>query len=128
MLDVPTARALLCSSRPRRQADGYPAHVRTSVVALVRAQLTEGRSLNAVAVELDVSRGTLHRWLMRSTEVASTFVPVLVSGAFDLAEQEREDVTLHLGSSGSLALVSPTGFRLDGLCLDDAIHALRQLS
>jgi len=126
MLDVPAARALLRQTRPRRHADGYPPDVRACIVTLVRARLADGLSLNAVARELGVSRTTLRQWLSRSPEAPPAFVPVLV-------EQPAESAGPPAPASRStppipLTLVSPSGFRLDGLTLDDAIVALRLLS
>lgn len=123
MLDVPTAQSLLRRTRPRCHAEGYPSEVRSSVAELVRRKLGEGISLAAVARELDVNRGTLQRWLDRTTDsVAPTFVPVVVQRtAFPEAEQ------VIVPTTTPIALVSPTGFRLDGLTLEEAIHVLREL-
>lgn len=130
MLDVPAARALLRQTRPRRHADGYPSDVRACVVVLVRARLANGLSLNAVARELGVSRTTLRQWLDRSPQVPPAFVPVLVQQPPESAgpPAPASRPTPRAASSSPLALVSPSGFRLDGLTLDDAIVALRLLS
>jgi len=125
MLDVSSARTLLRQTRPRRSADGYPSDVRSSVVALARTRLAEGERLSVLARGLELNRGTLQRWLQREDPVRPSFLSVVM-------ETTPQPVTLA-GEDGPpqrptvLALVSPTGFRLDGLSLDDAIHALREL-
>ena len=122
MLDVPAARSLLRRTRPRCHAEGYPSEVRSSVAALVRRRLGEGVNLNAIARELGVNRGTLRRWLERTADFAPpTFVPVVVQRSVSL---EAEQVTVP--TAMPIVLVSPTGFRLDGLTLEEAIHAHRE--
>lgn len=122
MLDVPTAQSLLRRTRPRCHAKGYPSEVRSSVAALVRCRLGEGVNLTVIARELGVNRGTLRRWLEHTADsVPPTFVPVVVRPSVSL---EAEQVTIPMPTP--IALVSPTGFRLEGLTLEDAIHTLRE--
>jgi len=97
--------------------------VRTSVVILARARLATGLTIAAAARELGLNRGTLQQWLARTAEQDS-FVPVVVQGA----SQRTDEREVAPRPCPSLTLISPSGFRLNGLGLDDAIHALRELS
>jgi len=141
MLDIPAARSLLQRTRPRRHAHGYPTEVHAPVVALVRAKLADGVSLNAIASELGVHGDTLQRWLARTPATEPAFVPVVVQQTLPPAEGVCPDAAPaqpqptaaptppHPATSSTrLTLTSPSGFRLDGLSMHDAIHALRQLS
>jgi hypothetical protein len=130
MLDVPTARSLLRETRPGRSADGYPPETRTQVTALARSLLASGQSRNAVAHQLGLHGGTLRRWLQLPVAEALSFVPVLVDERDPeaLGEPDEAQFCLRGPSVPGLALTSPTGFRLEGLTLDDAVTALRRLS
>lgn len=132
MLNIPTARSLLRRTRPRRHADGYPADVRAQVVALAQTRVAEGRSVHAVARELGLHGSTLRRWLEPSLAAAPAFVSVTVEPAgVSRPGPDGATVVEAAGcpaSSGPLTLTSPSGFRLEGLGLDDAITALRRLS
>jgi hypothetical protein len=61
---------------------------------------------------------------------ALSFVPVLVDERDPeaLGEPDEAQFCLRGPSVPGLALTSPTGFRLEGLTLDDAVTALRRLS
>ena len=125
MLDVSSARTLLRQTRPRRHADGYPLDVRSSVVALARTRLAQGERLSVLARGLELNRGTLERWLQCEPPVRPSFFSVVVEPTSEPVAVVGDDGPPR--RPGALALVSPTGFRLDGLSLDDAIHALREL-
>jgi len=130
MLDVPTARSLLRATRPRRHADGYPAEVRAGVAALARTRLAEGLTCHAVAGELGIHGNTLQRWLDSTPRRAPCFLPVVLDAPVGSTPQATVEATTpdRPASSVPLTLVSPSGFRLDGLSLDDAITALLRLS
>lgn len=119
MLDIRTARALLTRTRPRRWADGYPPDVRARVTEFAAAEVAAGRSVTATARALGVAGPTLSRWLDAAPEPAPRpgFVPVVWAS---------EGGTTP--STGRLAVVSPSGFRVEGLDLDGVVALLRRLS
>jgi transposase-like protein len=130
MLDIPTARSLLRRTRPRRHADGYPLEVRAPVVALARRQLSAGLSMAAVARELGIHSNTLLRWLEAGPEDVPSFVPVVLESAAAPAAPPAANCSEASRPMPlcALTLVSPAGYRLEGLSLDDAVAALRRLS
>ena len=127
MLDIPTARTLLRQTRPRRHADGYPEDVRLRVTDLVRRRVGLGDGLTDIARELGANRGTLQRWLTAATqESPSGFVAVAVTAPPRPGPSSVS--TWPSTRSEPLVVTSPSGFRLDGLTVDEAILVLRGLS
>ncbi|WP_456481206.1 helix-turn-helix domain-containing protein [Oceanithermus sp.] len=134
MLDIHTARALLSRTRPTRNADGYPQEVRAEVSELASHLLREGLPISSIARELGLHRSTVVAWLDAGTASSPSFVPVVLA---DDAASDQEPVgttaaeTRTVVSSpsapGRLTLVSPGGYRLEGLDLDAAIIALSRL-
>ena len=94
----------------------YPAALRERIDAYVARRREQGASWAALGDELDVPWETLRRW--SRTPRASVMVPV-------------EVVAPTVGSVGSddvVAVVSPSGWRLEGLDVRDAVAVLRALS
>jgi len=116
VLTIPEARSLLRRTRPQRSCDGYPAEVRTATTDLAWDLLDEGWSHSRIARDLGLSAGTLTRWLEQSDEPQRGFVPVFVP-PMTTAQP-----------SCTLSVVSPAGYRIEGLDLDGAIAALARLS
>jgi len=116
MLDIPTARALLLRTRPRRSADGYPAEVRARVKELAVAELAAGHNLDSLSRSLALHRSTLGRWITEAPMAAPSFVPVVVSPPARPAPMP------------GLVVVSPAGYRIEGLDFVGAIAALRELT
>lgn len=99
---------------PRARGPGlhYPDELRDRIARWTRRQLDSGASLGGLATLLGVHRETLRRWT--ADEVRSlALVPV------DVVTDER--------CGSALSVVSPTGFRIDGLTLEEAIAALARL-
>ena len=80
---------------------------RAEAVQYLKRRRREGTSVGAIAEELGLGRTTLERW--RSRE--SSFVRV--EAALDAAPH--------------LALVSPSGYRIEGLSLEQAVGLLSRL-
>jgi hypothetical protein len=107
-------RQLLRTHRPRRSRDGYPVDVREAVVAAAPAYREAGWTPNGLAVELGLAPTTLAKWLRQS--VASSFRQVsIVSAPVPWTRV-------------SLTLITPGGFRLEGLDLDTAAALVARLS
>jgi hypothetical protein len=130
MLDVRSARSLLRRSRPRRHADGYPRDVRAQATRLARSLMASGQSRNGVAAQLGLHGDTLRRWLDSSDGEAPSFVSVLVAPPdSDVGVAlDAPPACQHNQPTPGLTLTSPTGFRLEGLTLSEAVTALRRLS
>ena len=96
-----------------------PGGLRGRVVAFALRRYGEGVSWREVAEELGVGRSTLMRWVRveREEGARGDLVPVVVRGAMPGA---------GVGSRG-LTLVSPGGYRLEGLDLASAVRLLEEL-
>jgi len=114
VLDIPTARKLIADSRPERLPDGYPPGVRARVTALAQRMHADGECYSAIGRKLGLHRSTVARWLTEPLDTEAGFVSVSVTDGEDC--------------SGELRVVSPTGYRLEGVSLDEAITALSRLS
>lgn len=99
------------SIRPTRRR--RTAEEREALVAQARRMRAEGMKMAAIVSELGVTAVTLARWFKEASP-APTFLPVQLVGP-------------SLPSGGGLALVTPAGFRLEGLSLEAAVAVLRQL-
>ena len=116
MLDIPTAHALLSQTRPRRSRDGYPSRVRAQVTALAASELASGHSVSSTARRLGLAASTLARWLDAEPDATPGFVPVV------LPEVQAPS------HSSPISVVTPAGFRVEGLDLDGVVAMLRRLS
>lgn len=90
----------------------YPEDLQQEAVVLARAGMLSGKSLGSVASELGVGCVTLTRWLKGARE------------ALRPVEVQREE---EPGEVSSLALVAPSGWRIEGLRLEDLPQLLRVL-
>jgi transposase-like protein len=83
----------------------YPRELREEAVACARESLRSGKRVEAVAADLGVSGVTLARWLARSPGVRRVeVVAEPTAGAMPQAAK-------------SLVLVTPQGYRVEGLDL-----------
>jgi hypothetical protein len=98
-----------------RNAVRYPASVRTAIIALARTRLGQGHSLARVARGVGVSFPTLASWLAKSGPLALR--PVTVAAAAEPAPPLRSPIVL----------VTPQGFRVEGLDGDALVTVLRAL-
>jgi hypothetical protein len=106
------ARSL--SGRPGR-GTRYREDLRQEAIALARTGLLEGKSLGKLAVELGIGPVTLTRWLGRGG-AGEPLRPVEV-------QREEEEP----GQACSLVVVTPSGWRIEGLRLADLTELLRAL-
>lgn len=88
----------------------YPEPLRERAARWARQQLAAGATAAAVATSLGIGRDTLRRWL--ATPTTTALVPVEI-----IDEPSAAEVTV----------VSPNGFRISGLTVDEAIAVLRRL-
>jgi DNA-binding transcriptional regulator LsrR (DeoR family) len=88
----------------------YPERLRERATRWARQQLAAGATAGAVATSLGIGRDTLRRWM--ATAATTALVPV------EIVDEP---------SAAQVTVVSPNGFRISGLTLDDAIVVLRRL-
>ena len=86
-----------------------PPALKVRAGAWIRDQRAEGRTVAELALELGVAAGTILRWSIGGTRA---LVPVQVVSDRTVA---------------TAAVVSPSGFRIEGLSLADAVRVLREL-
>jgi hypothetical protein len=102
--------------RPGRGAR-YPEDLQQEAVFLARAGVLEGKSLESIARELGVGAMTLAGWLEK----------IGVSEPLRPVEIQREPDKEKSGKAFALAVVTPSGWRIEGLCLEDVPELLRAL-
>jgi hypothetical protein len=91
----------------------YPAALRVRISSWARREVERGRSLRTIADALALHRETLRSWLADAAPSAAALVPVEVVSDHDAA--------------GSFTVISPAGFRVEGLALDDVAALLARL-
>ena len=91
-----------------------PAALRDEITVWARALRAEGHTLGAVAGAIGLSESALGRWVSVEGDPGH-LRPVRVAGQVARVK------------SGGLAIVTPAGYRLEGLSLDDAVDVLRRL-
>ena len=91
-----------------------PTSLRDEITVWAQGLRAEGHTLSAVAGAIGLSESTLGRWISVQGDPGH-LRPVRVSGQVARVK------------SGGLAIVTPAGYRLEGLSLDDAVNVLRRL-
>lgn len=109
-MDASMTLARELRKHPRGPGKRYPKELVEQVRAHVVARRARGESLESVAAELGLVPDTVRRWAAAS---AADLVPVTVV----------EEATSH-----TMTLVSPSGYRVEGLGLHDAAALLRALA
>jgi transposase-like protein len=118
--------------RAGRQRGGlpYPETLRAFAVRYVAQALETGGTFAGAAKALGVSEPTLQAWRKgrpaahRRAKVAApgrALVPVVVT------EPKKPEVPQTVSVAGSLTVVVPGGFRVEGLSLEAAAQLLRRL-
>lgn len=92
----------------------YPTELRERIGAYAISRRAEGATWATISDELEVPWETLRRWSV-GTRSAAAMVPVEVVSSSVVAEPV-------------VAVVSPTGWRLEGLDVREAVAVLRALS
>ena len=108
------ARRALARLGERGRTTAIPAEVRELLVGYALAQRERGRSWAAIGEALGVSSSGLIRWSQRSVTRHEGAVPV------EVRVEEPSDGTV-------VTLVSPAGYRVEGLGVTEALAALREL-
>ena len=94
---------------PRRR---YSREEREAIVEQVRRLRSEGMTMTAVVAEVGVSQMTLAKWL-KAANPGPAFLPVVVAPTTP--------------PPASLTLVTPAGYRIEGLTMDALLALLGRL-
>ena len=113
-MSLKSARGALARLGERGRTTAVPSEVRAVLVAYAAEQRDRGRAWATIAKEIGVSNSALIRWSQRGARVCERAMPVEVR-----AEKAREGTTV--------VLVSPGGYRIEGLERSEALAALREL-
>ena len=89
----------------------YPEPLRERATRWAQQRLATGVTIAAVAASLGIGRDTLRRWVAPATTTA--LVPV------EIVDAPR--------AAAEVSVVSPSGFRISGLTIDEAIEVLQRL-
>ena len=103
----------------------YPDELRARIAGWARRRIARGESVSGSALALALARRTLSTWLKRhgdDTEHARRDVEHA-----PVALVPVEIVDAPPAPSTTITLVSPSGYRLEGLTLENAVHALARL-
>jgi len=102
-------------ARKKRLGRGYPSELRQRATDYARERAKAGYGVAQVSAELGVSEPTLRNWLAKAG-------PAFLRVTVDESAGPVESVT-----PGALVLVTPSGYRLEGLDLRAASELLRVL-
>lgn len=100
-------------AQDRGRGKRYPVELKARATAYAKRRHDAGASYAVIAGELGLGFETVRRWCSAAepTPLQSALVPV------EVVAESRE----------SIAIVSPSGFRLEGLDVAEAVAALRAL-
>lgn len=141
MESLESLRSFIDARRPNRLSAGYPREVRARVAEYVPARRAAGLSAGDIADELGLSRNSIVTWCKPTVvEVPAGLVPVEVSADGVASAEDAgpasegtplqapaelpapakppEGSTAAVPARERLMLISPRGFRVEGLDLD----------
>ena len=108
-------REMVRAAGPRARGMRLPDEVRRELIALARRRRSDGVGAHRIAAATGVSAESIRRWTQGFGSDSRELVAVDV----------REDV--RLPTLASLSVCSPSGYRIDGLTLEQAVAALGRL-
>lgn len=94
-----------------RRGRCMPPHLKERVSSWITSQRAIGRSAADLAAELGIAPGTALRW---SSGKRKSLVPVRIVAEAPMIKQKY-------------TVISPSGFRVEGLSIEEAAHLLREL-
>jgi transposase-like protein len=103
------------AARDRGRGKRYPPELREQVTQWVQRQVAAGRTIRATADAIGVDPETARLWIRSTPKTRKR--PVVVPVA----------VVSPANPPSTLSVVSPTGFRVDGLAIEAAAALLRAL-
>ena len=113
-------REAIAGLGPRGRTQRLPAAIRRRVLMLIERGRQAGARWHELAVAVNVSVATLHRWQATASggHPEAVVVPVTVQAAPPLARPP----------GSALVLVTASGHRLEGLHVTEAVLVLRALA
>ena len=109
-----------------RNSRRIPHPIRRQAIEYTRRQRTRGRNRSQISRLTGVSTDTLRRWITlengRQRKQPRSLVAVQVTDTHTCRPGRSEDLSDRAGQG--LVLVSPSGFRLEGLSVDDAVRTM----
>ncbi len=127
-----TLRELLQRNRPRTASLGWPPDLRVRVARHAAGRRARGEGWAAIGNSLGISRSSVRGWVEALDVIPATnaMVPVIVSDAPQSVPTPTLTPTptpTPTSMGRDLVLVSPRGYRLEGLSVNAAITALERL-
>ena len=113
--DVRTLRRQVHALGPRHRGARVPPALRAAIAAYARDERAGGASCGAIAARLGVSAESIRRWVrtrLARDGMAGGLVPVHV-----VSEAAR-----------TLTVWSPSGYRVEGLSIEETAELLRRLA
>lgn len=112
-----------------RRNEPYPEEIRAMVVSYVRRRRQDGHAPARIGEQVGVHPVTLRTWLARATQEEEGALPGFASIRVRTEETKTQSTAVPAAvSSCALVLVTPGGFRLEGLSVDQAARLLARLS
>ena len=100
----------------RTRGARLPAELRGAIIRHARARRQHGDGVRQIALSIGVSPESIRRWTTMSQPAETrALVPVVV--------RDRDDVAV-----GTVAVIAPSGYRVEGLSVASAAELLRQLA
>ena len=126
----------IAQHRPTQSRHGFPPWLRDRVAAYVTERLSHGAVISTLQAELGVSSASLWRWTRQPPKASAGggFAQVVLTPTDDVAVPAAVPMirasTLDSVAQcvrNELSLVSPNGFTLRGLSLEQGVRALMAL-
>jgi transposase-like protein len=113
----------------------YPSQVRSLVVSYAQREIGDGVNFKQISRLVGIPANTIRYWwtqaqiqlerrsqATRKKDVLPTPAPVRIK------QEENADTSVSTAVAGRLILVTPGGYRLEGLALEEALVVLERLS
>ncbi|MBU2689283.1 MAG: hypothetical protein KJ970_00005 [Candidatus Eisenbacteria bacterium] len=97
-----------------RTAVRYSSDKREAIAAFIKEEMKTGRTLSAICLSLNLSTSTIQHWIKRQPDDNGHLRPVIIG----------ED---GLCRSSVPVLISPRGYRIEGLDVDSLVRLLEFL-
>jgi len=110
-------RGLVRAAGPRGRGARLPDEVRRELIAFARGRHRDGVGVRRIAAATGVSPESIRRWTARDEPRSTARELVAVEVRAEVAP----------AAMGALSVCSPSGYRIDGLTLEQAVVALGRL-
>ena len=104
---------------------GYPQKLREDAIVYTKTMLDKGHAIGAIAHDLGLFPETLRRWVQKGTQITEALESADIEGTnmpfVPVTVKESETMA-------ALTIVTPTGYRLEGLDWSTAVKVIEVLS